>query len=75
MSKLKDLKILEAILFATNEPILENDLKDKIYNKEEILVLLKELQKLYSDRGVNLKKTGNSWELRFNLNNENIISF
>ena len=64
MSKLKDLKILEAILFATNEPILENDLKDKIYNKEEILVLLKELQKLYSDRGVNLKKTGNSWSFR-----------
>ena len=64
MSKLKDLKILEAILFATNEPVLENDLKDKIYNKEEILVLLKELQKLYSDRGVNLKKTGNSWSFR-----------
>ena len=64
MNKLKDLQILEAILFATNEPVLENDLKDKIYNKEEILVLLKELQKLYSDRGVNLKKTGNSWSFR-----------
>ena len=29
MDKLKDLKILEAILFASNEPLLENDLKDK----------------------------------------------
>ena len=64
MNKLKELKILEAVLFASNEPVLENDLKDKIYNKEEIHVFLKELQKFYSNRGVNLKKTGNCWSFR-----------
>jgi len=64
MNKLKDLKILEAVLFASSEPVLENDLKDKIYNKEEIHFFLKELQKFYSNRGVNLKKTGNCWSFR-----------
>ena len=48
MNKLKDLKILEAILFASSEPVLEEDLKDKIYNKEEIHSLLKELKNFYS---------------------------
>ena len=57
----RDLKILEAILFASTEPILENDLKEKIFNKNKINSLLIELQNLYSDRGVNLKKTGESW--------------
>ena len=61
MSTSRDLKILEAILFASTEPILENDLKEKIFNKNKINSLLKELQNLYSDRGVNLKKTGESW--------------
>ena len=58
MNKSRDLKILEAVLFASTEPVLENDLKEKIVNKNKVYLLLKELQNLYSDRGVNLKKTG-----------------
>ena len=64
MSKIKDLKILEAILFASTEPVIENDLKEKIINKKEIHLLLKELQKFYSTRGINLTKTGDSWSFR-----------
>ena len=64
MNKSRDLKILEAVLFASTEPVLENDLKEKIVNKNKVYFLLKELQNLYSDRGVNLKKTGNSWSFR-----------
>ena len=64
MNTSKDLKILEAILFASTEPVLENDLKEKIVNKNKVYLLLKELQNLYSDRGVNLKKTGKSWSFR-----------
>jgi len=61
MSKLKDLKILEAILFASTEPVLENDLKEKIVNKDNIYLMLKEIQNSYSEKGVNLIKTANSW--------------
>ena len=31
----KDIKLLEAILFASGEPVEENDLKDKIVNKKK----------------------------------------
>ena len=60
----KDLKILEAILFASSEPLSEDDLKEKINNKDNISALLNELQKFYSNRGVNLIKTGKSWSFR-----------
>ena len=75
MNTSRDLKILEAILFASTEPVLENDLKEKISNKNEISTLLKELQISYSDRGVNLKKTGNRWSFRTSsdLSNELVI--
>ena len=64
MNKSRDLKILEAVLFASTEPVLENDLKEKIVNKNKVYFLLKELQNLYSDRGVNLIKIGKSWSFR-----------
>ena len=35
MSTSRDTKILEAILFASGTPILEDDLKDKMINKKE----------------------------------------
>jgi len=61
---IKDLKILEAILFASTEPILEIDLKNKISNKDNLKKYLKELEKFYSIRGINLKKTGDKWSFR-----------
>ncbi len=64
MENLKDVKIIEAILFASNEPVLENDLKDKIINKSNIGDYLKELQNFYSKRGINLIKTGDKWSFR-----------
>ena len=60
----KDLKILEAILFASSEPLSEDDLKEKINNKDNISALLNELQKFYSNRGVNLIKTADKWSFR-----------
>ena len=39
----KDIKILEAILFASGEPLEENDLKEKINDKNNIS---KHLQKI-----------------------------
>ena len=35
MSTNRDTKILEAILFASGSPVLEDDLKDKMINKKK----------------------------------------
>ena len=64
MNNNNDLKILEAILFASSEPITESDLKEKIQDKEQIKKNLKELQELYSNRGVNLVNIANGWAFR-----------
>ena len=75
MNDNRDLKILEAILFTSPEPILEKDLQEKITNKDKIHSLLLELKNLYSNRGINLIKTGNTWSFRTSseVSNELII--
>ena len=60
----KDIKLLEAILFASGEPVLENDLKEKIRDKKNLSNFLNELKDFYKDRGINLLKTGNKWSFR-----------
>ena len=60
----KDIKIIEAILFASSEPVLEDDLKNKINNKDKFNEYLLVLKKFYSERGINLKKTGLKWSFR-----------
>ena len=60
----KDLKLLEAILFVSSEPVEERDLKEKIDKGENLKNLLNELQKFYASRGINLIKTGDKWSFR-----------
>ena len=60
----RDIKIIEAILFASNEPVLEDDLKDKIREKNKLKEYLLNLKNFYSDRGINLVKTGSKWSFR-----------
>ena len=60
----KDIKLLEAILFASGEPVLENDLKEKIKDKKNLTNFLNELKEFYNNRGINLLKTGNKWSFR-----------
>ena len=64
MSISKDIKIIEALLFASNDPILEDDLIDKIEYKDKINEYLSELCSFYETRGINLKKTGSKWSFR-----------
>ena len=59
-----DIKIIEAILFASNEPVLENDLKDKIINKKNFDSYMLEIKIFYENRGINLIKTGLKWSFR-----------
>jgi len=64
MTVSRDIKILEAILFASGEPITEDDLNQKMIKKEKFHSNIKTLQIFYQDRGINLVKTGNKWSFR-----------
>ena len=64
MSTNRDSKILEAILFASGSPILEEDLKDKMISKKEFKKEIEKLREFYQNRGINLIKTGNKWSFR-----------
>ena len=64
MTTNRDSKILEAILFASGSPVLEEDLKDKMINKNEFKKEIESLKEFYQNRGINLIKTGNKWSFR-----------
>ena len=64
MSEIRDLKIIEALLFASGEPVPENDLVQKIIAKDNINKYLEDLKIFYQNRGINLVKTGNKWSFR-----------
>ena len=56
-----DILILEAYLFATTEPLSENDLKEKITNKKKLTTILNELQEII--------KTGKIYSVEEQLGN------
>ena len=60
----RDIKIIEAILFASNEPVSEDDLKDKIRDNDKLKEYLLNLKSFYLERGINLIKTGSKWSFR-----------
>ena len=60
----RDTKILEAILFASGDPVLEEDLKEKMINKKNFKKEIQDLKIFYEGRGINLIKTGNKWSFR-----------
>ena len=64
MSINRDTKILEAILFASGNPVLEEDLKEKMINKKNFKKEIEDLKIFYESRGINLIKTGNKWSFR-----------
>ena len=64
MSINRDTKILEAILFASGNPVLEEDLKEKMINKKNFKKEIESLKVFYENRGINLIKTGNKWSFR-----------
>ena len=60
----RDIKIIEAILFASNEPVSEDDLMEKISDKKNFNEYILSIQKFYANRGINLIKTGTKWSFR-----------
>jgi len=60
----KHLRLIEAILFASAEPIAEKMLANRLPDGVDIVALLKELQAMYADRGVTLNQAGRTWAFR-----------
>ena len=58
------LRRLEAMLFASAEPLSENILLSRLPEGTELGPLLEELQATYANRGVNLVQRGKGWAFR-----------
>ena len=62
--KKKDKNLVEAILFAASEPLDVSTIRSKLKTGTDVLKILYELQKDYSDRGVNLVRLADKWSFR-----------
>jgi segregation and condensation protein B len=60
----KELRILEALLFAAEEPLDEKILAKRLPAGTDVRSLLAELQEEYAQRGVNLVRIAGKWSLR-----------
>jgi segregation and condensation protein B len=60
----EELRLLEALLFASNEPLDEKTLAKRLPDGVEVRTALKRLQEDYAPRGVNLVRIGNKWGFR-----------
>ena len=60
----EELRILEALLFAAEEPLDEKALAARLPAGIDVHALLLELQADYAARGVNLVRVGGKWSLR-----------
>jgi len=64
MERAEELRILEALLFAADEPLDEKVLVARLPAGTDVRALLLELQKEYASRGVNIVRVGGKWSLR-----------
>ncbi len=60
----EELRILEALLFAAEEPLDEKALAGRLPAGADVRALLQQLQREYEPRGVNLVRVGGKWSLR-----------
>ena len=58
------LRILEALLFAADEPVDRETLLDKLPEGADVDALIARLAERYASRGVNLTAVGNGWAFR-----------
>ncbi len=58
------LRLIEALLFAANEPLDEETLAARLPEDADVAALLAELRVEYAERGVNLVRVAGKWALR-----------
>src|ERR1700723_889253 len=64
VERTEELRILEALLFAADEPLDEKVLAARLPAGCDVRALLLELQSEYASRGVNIVRVGGKWSLR-----------
>lgn len=64
MDRFELLRLMEAILFGTTEPLSERDLATRMPDDADIPGLLEELRGQYANRGVHLVQVGARWAFR-----------
>ena len=62
--RLRHVRMVEAIIFASSEPVSEKSLAARLPEGTDIGPLLAEVQSAYRSRGVNLVKLGDAWAFR-----------
>lgn len=60
----EQVRLLEAVLFASSDPVSERALANRLPDGVNVKALLKELRSFYEGRGVNLVRRGGSWAFR-----------
>lgn len=63
-ARIQKLRLLEALLFASAEPLDEETLAGRLGRDTDVLDLIEELRAHYAARGVNLVRTGAGWSFR-----------
>jgi len=58
------LRLIEAVLFASDAPVDERDLAARLPEGADLAALLGELERTYAARGVNLVRRGGTWAFR-----------
>lgn len=60
----EQIRMVEAILFASAEPVSERALTDRLPEGADLDALMTELKQAYSSRGVNVVRIGGNWAFR-----------
>ncbi len=58
------MRMVEAMIFASSEPVSEKSLNERLPDDADLPAILISLQQTYSQRGVNLIRSGNNWAFR-----------
>tara|TARA_Y100001934_G_scaffold248345_1_gene308828 strand:- start:311 stop:943 length:633 start_codon:yes stop_codon:yes gene_type:complete len=64
MDRFELMRLLEAILFGTSEPLSERDLAARMPDDADIAGMVEELRGQYANRGVHLVQVGARWAFR-----------
>ena len=65
---------IEAILFASSDPLDVNSIESKISKKVNVVKILEKLKSVYSSRGINLVCISNKWSFRTSENLSHLMS-
>lgn len=60
----RQLKVLEAMLFASAEPLPTAAMYERLTNEADLALLLGELKAMYAGRGIELNEVGGLWAFR-----------